>query len=434
RASWTDKSLGGLGSRSIDGVTDLDLQFENGDILRSTINGILAIYFSDHLKKFLVNDMETTMVFKLLGRNIGYGVLHNHIVNLWKHSQPFRIIHVANGYYLVRFHNSIDYNTTLTQGPWIVFGHYLIVQPWTMDFNTLQDFPNMVLAWICFLSLSRFLHKKQILEEIGSLIWESHLPCKYRLMVEWNEWSLRPFLRYDFFCGKYGHIKSLCPSSLTGGNSHSDNEASPSLMNSDQFWHRLEKPTRSRLAFAGEGCWTGFEGFRSWTDGAGPRMDLEEVLIAENGGRYGKLYKVIFLWKGLCGWQLEISMSFFLLVKNKEDGLEFTWQKKGIVEHLDRAICNNVWNLYFLNSFGTYLPRLKSHHRILKLSLMPNYHTSRRCPFRWNKYVYGHIATHKKFLTRKLQNIEIEYDRANSVYLNQVDIEVRKDIGKCVTS
>ncbi|MBA0583698.1 hypothetical protein Gorai_014545 [Gossypium raimondii] len=171
--------------------------FENEDILRSTINGILAIYFSDHLKKFLVNDMETTMVFKLLGRNIGYGVLHNHIVNLWKHSQPFRIIHVANGYYLVRFHNSIDYNTTLTQGPWIVFGHYLIVQPWTMDFNTLQHFPNMILAWIRFLGLSGFLYKKQILEEIGR-------------------------------------------------NSHSDDEASPSLMNSDQFWSRLEKPTVRR--------------------------------------------------------------------------------------------------------------------------------------------------------------------------------------------
>ncbi|MBA0795947.1 hypothetical protein Gohar_006766 [Gossypium harknessii] len=193
-----------------------------------------------------------------------------------KHSQPFRIIHVANGYYLVLFHNSIDYNTTLTQGPWIVFGHYLIVQPWTMDFNTLQHFPNMVLAWIRFLGLSGFLYKKQILEEIGSLV---------------------------------------------SGNSHSGDKASPSLMNSDQFWCRLEKPTVrrwwssenpgetkfgilssldleftkmeatqlemgeiSKLAFAREGSWTGFEGFRSWTDGARPRMDLEECFGPQLSG------------------------------------------------------------------------------------------------------------------------------------------------------
>ncbi|MBA0750621.1 hypothetical protein Gogos_002027, partial [Gossypium gossypioides] len=49
---------------------DEDMDFEEGDILRSTINGIPAIEFSDRVKKILVKDMETTVVVKLLGRNI----------------------------------------------------------------------------------------------------------------------------------------------------------------------------------------------------------------------------------------------------------------------------------------------------------------------------------------------------------------------------
>ncbi|PPD82924.1 hypothetical protein GOBAR_DD20137 [Gossypium barbadense] len=54
-ASWKDKLLGGV-------AIDEDLDFKEGDILRSTINGIPAIEFSDRVKKILVKDMETTVV------------------------------------------------------------------------------------------------------------------------------------------------------------------------------------------------------------------------------------------------------------------------------------------------------------------------------------------------------------------------------------
>lgn len=47
---------------------------------------------------------------------------------------------------------------------------------------------------------------------------------------------------------------------------------------------------------------------------------------------------------------------------------------------------------------------------------------------RWNNDVYGHISTRKKFLTRKLQNIEVECDKTNSAYLNQVELDVREEL------
>ncbi|MBA0586006.1 hypothetical protein Gorai_016761 [Gossypium raimondii] len=81
----------------------MNLEIEDGDILRSTING--------------------------------YGVLHNRIYSLLIPSQPFHLMDVENGYYLVQFQNRDDSDMALSQGPWIVFRHYLTVQPWTVDFD-----------------------------------------------------------------------------------------------------------------------------------------------------------------------------------------------------------------------------------------------------------------------------------------------------------
>lgn len=119
--------MGGSGSGSLGGVLNIDLELEDGDILRSVINGIPGIEFSDRIKKILVKDMESAVVVKLLGRNIGYGALYNRIVSLWKPSQPFRLMDAANGYYLVKFQSMVDYEVVLTQGPCIVSGHYLTI-------------------------------------------------------------------------------------------------------------------------------------------------------------------------------------------------------------------------------------------------------------------------------------------------------------------
>lgn len=47
---------------------------------------------------------------------------------------------------------------------------------------------------------------------------------------------------------------------------------------------------------------------------------------------------------------------------------------------------------------------------------------------RWNKEVYGHISTHKKILSCRLENIKIECDRTNFAYLKQVEMKVREKL------
>ncbi|PPS19913.1 hypothetical protein GOBAR_AA00672 [Gossypium barbadense] len=136
RTSWKDKLLEGraVGSSTspmtLEGCTDEEFDFEDVDISRSIVNGILTIDFSEQIQKLLVKDMDSIVVVKLLGHNIGYGVLLNQISSLWKHSQPFHLM------------DSLPYLLLLS-----------------MDFNPLKPFPSMVLAWIHFLGLSMFLYK-----------------------------------------------------------------------------------------------------------------------------------------------------------------------------------------------------------------------------------------------------------------------------------
>ncbi|MBA0783742.1 hypothetical protein Gotri_001402 [Gossypium trilobum] len=104
--SWMNKVLGQGAFRS---GNDEDFEFKEGDFVRTTVNGIPTISFSERVQQILVRDMVTTVV-------------------------------------------------------------YLTVQSWTPKFNPLQAFPNSIMVWVRFLSLLGFLYKRRILEEIEGLI------------------------------------------------------------------------------------------------------------------------------------------------------------------------------------------------------------------------------------------------------------------------
>ncbi|PPS14564.1 hypothetical protein GOBAR_AA06025 [Gossypium barbadense] len=82
--SFKDKLLGG-GMTGPDGNlarNDYDLDLKDEDVNMSIVNGIPAIDFSDRIKDILFKEMESTVILKLLGRNIGYNVLYNRTLNL----------------------------------------------------------------------------------------------------------------------------------------------------------------------------------------------------------------------------------------------------------------------------------------------------------------------------------------------------------------
>ncbi|MBA0681843.1 hypothetical protein Goari_023616 [Gossypium aridum] len=76
-------------------------------------------------------------------------------------------------------------------------------------------------------------------------------------MAEYNEWSSRHYLR----CGKYSHLKSLCPSSLADQSSHGGGENSTSLtinesmpVKTGEFSVTMAKPLIWSFILTGYGC------------------------------------------------------------------------------------------------------------------------------------------------------------------------------------
>ncbi|PPS19840.1 hypothetical protein GOBAR_AA00714 [Gossypium barbadense] len=120
--SWKDRLTG----------TGLQIKDKTEEITREKDDDDIDLLEEDIVR---TSDMELTVVIKLLGRKIGYATLQNKIHSLWKPSQPFRLMDIENGYYLAKFQNVGDFERVLSLGPWIVYGQYLTVQPWSIEFN-----------------------------------------------------------------------------------------------------------------------------------------------------------------------------------------------------------------------------------------------------------------------------------------------------------
>ncbi|KAA3469259.1 LINE-1 reverse transcriptase isogeny [Gossypium australe] len=287
KISWKDKLLGDKSGSSGEGNIDPfrdestdDLDFLEGDIRRSVVNGTPAIDFSERIQQILFKEMELTIVIKLLGRSIGYGALLNRISSLWNPSKPFHLMDIENGYYLAKFYSIHDYTKVLAQEPWLVYGQYLTVQPWTKEFSPSQPFPSIVLAWIRLPGLPGYLYKKKILEEIGGLIGKVvqldlntdnktrgrfarmavyinlDKPLTAQVLVNGKkqrvEYEALPVI--CFHCGKYGHTKELCPLVQTENTPENDQTnnvpteaGKEGKEESFRPWMMVEKKSRSHL-------------------------------------------------------------------------------------------------------------------------------------------------------------------------------------------
>ncbi|KAG8493011.1 hypothetical protein CXB51_012640 [Gossypium anomalum] len=114
------------------GVDDLELRED--DVRKDIADGVPFIEFSNRIDTLIEESMSTTVVVKLLGSRIGYNALWNKLCALWKPMIRFQLMDIDNYYYLAKFESKLDYNNALSNGPWVVFGHYLTVQPCPIGF------------------------------------------------------------------------------------------------------------------------------------------------------------------------------------------------------------------------------------------------------------------------------------------------------------
>ncbi|KAL4346332.1 hypothetical protein GQ457_17G005970 [Hibiscus cannabinus] len=238
--SYKDKVTG---SHDMDAEEDLlplvddDIDLLEDDVQFGEIDGIPSVQFSDRVQGLAFKSLDLTLVVKVLGRRVGYNTLHNRIFNIWKPSHSLKLIDIDNDYFLVKFDARSDYLKVLTDGPWTIFGHYLTVEPWSVDFSTSQSYPSRIIAWIRLPGLPITCYKRSLLESIGSCIGSivkidfhsdngsrgrfARMAIKINLRnplvsklvingkVQLVEYESLPVV--CFGCGMYGHVQDLCP-------------------------------------------------------------------------------------------------------------------------------------------------------------------------------------------------------------------------------
>ncbi|XP_039057999.1 uncharacterized protein LOC120201457 [Hibiscus syriacus] len=218
-------------------IKDDEIEILEGDVFHSVIDGTISIDFSERIQSLAVKSLDLTVVVKLLGRWISYNTLRGKLYDLWKLAQPFHLMDIENDYFLVTFRTQPDFLKVISEGQWTIFGSYLTIEPWLLDFSTSQTFLRKVVSSIQLLELPVTLYKRIIINEIGEYIGPviridyqtdsgkrvrfAHMaisidlqkPLISKLIINGNiqivKYESLPTICHA--CGKYGHMKDNCP-------------------------------------------------------------------------------------------------------------------------------------------------------------------------------------------------------------------------------
>ncbi|KAJ8755213.1 hypothetical protein K2173_019011 [Erythroxylum novogranatense] len=217
---------------------DPSIELEEGDITLVQGPTRFSLDLSSTFRTKLDDVWAQAIVIKLLGRRMGFQLLRDRLLQMWHLTAPLKIIDLENDFYLVNFKEERDYIHTLTQGPWIIAGHVLSVQPWSLDFRLSSGRVTHVIAWVRFLGLSIARYHPSILTALGNLVGKTvkidettqqtcrghfarvavtlDLSAPLRSTVELDGEPIQ--VAYEglpqicLHCGRVGHGQDVCPS------------------------------------------------------------------------------------------------------------------------------------------------------------------------------------------------------------------------------
>lgn len=92
------------------------------------------VMFDEKLLSELCGSWQKALVVNLLGKTVGYTIMKEHLTKLWKLQGDFEIMDVDNGFFMVKCDKNGDRENIISQGPWMLFDHYLAVTQWTREF------------------------------------------------------------------------------------------------------------------------------------------------------------------------------------------------------------------------------------------------------------------------------------------------------------
>jgi hypothetical protein len=122
-------------------------------------------YFND-----LCHPWKEALVIKVLGKNVGYQMLKERLQKMWKLQGGFDMMDVDQGFYMVKCNLLADREKIMSEGPWMIFDHYLAVAQWSPAFASPTAQVEKTLVWIRFPGLNLLFYDESFLLALASTI------------------------------------------------------------------------------------------------------------------------------------------------------------------------------------------------------------------------------------------------------------------------
>ncbi|MCH81759.1 hypothetical protein A2U01_0002551 [Trifolium medium] len=305
-------------SRSGEDMLDDEEVVVEGEIEEQKVGDIDCPIFSFSVKeeKRIQQPWKQGVIVQLLGRKIGYRALENKLQQLRVRKGVIQIVDLSHDFYLVTFTSLEDQCRALMEGPWMIYDHYLVVRPWSANFDPASATVSNTAVWVRFSGLPIEYYDSRILHFVGNRIGKTVKVDKNTLLQERGKYARlcvevdlnKPLLamfelkerhykvEYEglhllcLACGRFGHYSDGCPDMVkpvVDGGATRESNADGGVKGGqmlEQPWTVVQKPKRNRK---------GKEGTAATPAAEEPRQSERQVTTTNKGSRFAPLSKEI---------------------------------------------------------------------------------------------------------------------------------------------
>ena len=92
----------------------------------------------ESIKERITAPWKDALVVKLLGKDVGFLTMRDHLKALSHPSAGFDLLDLGYGFFLLKFDAEEDRARVMDEGPWMIFYHYLSIRTCSRNFVASQ--------------------------------------------------------------------------------------------------------------------------------------------------------------------------------------------------------------------------------------------------------------------------------------------------------
>ncbi|CAA0833242.1 Unknown protein, partial [Striga hermonthica] len=169
---WTFRDMVNKNRQHVDVDSDDEEHDANGekDVVADLSSPLPEVKISKRFFDQINLEWRNVVVVKPFDEALTMASLYNRLMKMWPTMAGCNMMDLENVFYLIHFRTIEDVVQVLTGGPYVVGGSYMHVQPWSMEFDALNEELISTVAWIRLPGLPPHLYHKKIFRTIGQIV------------------------------------------------------------------------------------------------------------------------------------------------------------------------------------------------------------------------------------------------------------------------